>query len=141
MVTDLFSKWVEAFPLVTTDSVTLAKVLVEEVVCRYGVPQYLHSDQGANLVSEVISHYAHCWEYSVHRPLPIIHKEMNKWRGLIAHWRPCFPRLLLMIIKRIGMITCKMSLLHIELPFTSQLDTYHSLLCLAILLAYLCKLC
>ena len=54
VVTDLFSKWVEAFPLVTTDSVTLAKVLVEEVVCRYGVPQYLHSDQGANLVSDVI---------------------------------------------------------------------------------------
>ena len=37
VVTDLFSKWVEAFSLVTTDSVTLAKVLVEEVVCRYGV--------------------------------------------------------------------------------------------------------
>ena len=54
VVTDLFSKWVEAFPQVTTDSVTLAKVLVEEVVCCYGVPQYLHSDQGANLVSDVI---------------------------------------------------------------------------------------
>ena len=54
MVTDLFSKWVEAFPLVKTDSLTLAKVLVEEVVCRYGVPQCLHSDQGANLVSDVI---------------------------------------------------------------------------------------
>ena len=54
VVTDLFSKWVEAFPLVKTDSLTLAKVLVEEVVCRYGVPQYLHSDQGANLVSDVI---------------------------------------------------------------------------------------
>ena len=54
VVTDLFSKWVEAFPLVTTDSITLSKVLVEEVVCHYGVPQYLHSDQGANLVSDVI---------------------------------------------------------------------------------------
>ena len=47
----LFSKWVEVFPLVTTDSVSLVKVLVEEVVCHYGVPQYLHSDQGANLVN------------------------------------------------------------------------------------------
>lgn len=55
VVTDLFRKWVEAFPLVTTDSVTLAKVLVEKVVCRYRVPQYLHSDQGANLVSDVIN--------------------------------------------------------------------------------------
>ena len=54
VVTDLFTKWVEAFPLAKTDSVTLAKVLVNEIVCRYGVPRYLHSDQGANLVSEVI---------------------------------------------------------------------------------------
>ena len=54
VVTDLFSKWVEAFPLVATDSETLASVLVDEVVCRYGVPHVLHSDQGANLNSQVI---------------------------------------------------------------------------------------
>ena len=54
VVTDLFSKSVEAFPLVATDSETLASVLVDEVVCRYGVPRVLHSDQGANLNSQVI---------------------------------------------------------------------------------------
>ena len=37
VITDLFSKWVEAFPLAATDSKTLASVLVDEVVCRYGV--------------------------------------------------------------------------------------------------------
>ena len=55
VITDMFSKWVEAFPLRVTDSETLAKVLVDEVVCRYGVPLTLHSDQGANLNSEVIT--------------------------------------------------------------------------------------
>ena len=54
VITDLFSKWVEAFPLIATDSETLASVLVDEVVCRYGVPRALHSDQGANLNSQVI---------------------------------------------------------------------------------------
>ena len=54
VVTDLFSKWVEAFPLHATDSETLARILVDEIVCRYGVPVYLHSDQGANLNSQVI---------------------------------------------------------------------------------------
>ena len=43
VVTDLFSKWVEAFPLVKTDSLTLAKVLTDEIVCRYGVPEVMHS--------------------------------------------------------------------------------------------------
>lgn len=32
----------------------LATILVDEVICRYSVPTFLHSDQGANLCSEVI---------------------------------------------------------------------------------------
>ena len=55
VITDMFSKWVEAFPLRVTDSETLAKVLVDEIVYRYGVPLYLHSDQGSNFNSEVIT--------------------------------------------------------------------------------------
>ena len=54
VITDLFSKWVEAFPLVGTDSNTLAKILVDEIVCQYGMPEIIHSDQGSNFVSEVI---------------------------------------------------------------------------------------
>ena len=54
VVTDLFTKWVEAFPLCETSSVTLVTVLVDHVICRFGVPVVLHSDQGANPCSEVI---------------------------------------------------------------------------------------
>ena len=50
VITDFFSKWVEAFPLVGTDSNTLAKILVDETVCRYGMPEIIHSDQGSNFV-------------------------------------------------------------------------------------------
>ena len=54
VVTDIFTKWVEAFPLHDTVATTLAKVLVDEVICRYGVPKSIHSDQGANLCSSVV---------------------------------------------------------------------------------------
>ena len=54
VVTDLFSKSTEAFALKTTDSETFARVLVDEVICRYGMPSTLHSDQGANLTSNLI---------------------------------------------------------------------------------------
>ncbi len=54
VVTDLFTKWVEAFPLRDTTSKTLATVLVDQIFSRYGLSAYLHSDQGANLCSEVI---------------------------------------------------------------------------------------
>ena len=54
VVTDLFTKWVEVFPLWSTESTTLAVVLVDEIVCWYGVPHSIHNDQGANLTSAVI---------------------------------------------------------------------------------------
>ena len=43
----------EAFPLQVTDGLTLTSILMDEVICRYGVPQQLHSDQGSNLNAEV----------------------------------------------------------------------------------------
>ena len=43
VITDLFSKWVEAFPVKSTDTETLATLLVNKVICRFGVPHYLHS--------------------------------------------------------------------------------------------------
>ena len=54
VVTDLFTKWVEAFPIHDTTSSTLATMLVDQFISRYSVPVVLHSDQGANLCSEVI---------------------------------------------------------------------------------------
>ena len=54
VVTDLFTKWVEAFPLKDTVSPTLARILVDEVISRYEMPESIHSDQGANLRSELI---------------------------------------------------------------------------------------
>ena len=59
MVTDAFTKWVEAFPLQNTTADTLATYLVNEVVCRYGAPAVIHSDQGANVCSEVVRSLCH----------------------------------------------------------------------------------
>jgi len=53
--TNLKLSRVEAFPLKETTSPTLAATLVDNVICRYGVPENLHSDQGPNFCSEVIT--------------------------------------------------------------------------------------
>ena len=42
----------EAFP---TDTETLATLLIDEVICRFGVPHYIHSDQEANLISNLMA--------------------------------------------------------------------------------------
>ena len=59
VVADYFTKWVEAFALPNQEATTIATKLVEEVICRYGVPRELHSDQGSNFESKVMAEV--CW--------------------------------------------------------------------------------
>ena len=53
VVGDYFSKWTEAFPLPNQEAGTIAKVLTEEWVCRFGAPRSIHSDQGRNFDSNL----------------------------------------------------------------------------------------
>ena len=52
---DYLTKWVEAFPIKDQKAETVARVLVEEVICRHGAPERLLSDQGSNFLSELIA--------------------------------------------------------------------------------------
>ena len=51
---DYLTKWVEAYPLPDQTSETIARVLVDRVICRHGVLREFLSDRGANLLSAVI---------------------------------------------------------------------------------------
>ena len=46
VVSEYFSKWVEAFAIPDQEASTVANLLVREVICRFGVPLFIHSDQG-----------------------------------------------------------------------------------------------
>ena len=54
VTTDLFTKWVEAFPFKDMTATTLATTILNEVIYGYGVPSGLHGDRGTNLCSSVI---------------------------------------------------------------------------------------
>lgn len=51
---DYFTRWVEAIPLPDQRAETVARVVLRDIVSRYGVPVVLHSDRGANFESRVI---------------------------------------------------------------------------------------
>ena len=56
LVVDSFSKWIEAYPLRTQTSLEIAEVLFREYFSRYGYPNQINSDRGANLISRIMQH-------------------------------------------------------------------------------------
>ncbi|XP_039453944.1 LOW QUALITY PROTEIN: uncharacterized protein LOC120432803 [Oreochromis aureus] len=50
---DYFTKWPEAYAVPDQSAVTTAERLVNEMFCRFGVPEELHSDQGRNFKAAV----------------------------------------------------------------------------------------
>ncbi len=54
-ITDYFTKWCDAFPTKDHQAETLADLLTTRWICYHGTPRRLHSDQGRELVGNVIS--------------------------------------------------------------------------------------
>ncbi|KAH9077974.1 hypothetical protein Ae201684P_019080 [Aphanomyces euteiches] len=50
---DYFTRWPEAFAVPDLKTSTFIRILVDEIVCRYGVPNHLLSDRGTNFVSDL----------------------------------------------------------------------------------------
>ena len=120
ITTDMFSKWVEAFPLQVTDSERLAKVLVDEIGCRYGVPPYLHSHQGSYFNSEVIRSLCKQIGIGQTRTTPY-HPQVN---SQVERFNHTLESMLSKIIRNIGMSTYLKHCFHIEPPFMNLQDFY-----------------
>ena len=54
VVSDYFTKWVEAYAIPNQEASTVARVLVDEFFCRFGPPRQLHSDQGRQFESKLM---------------------------------------------------------------------------------------
>jgi len=55
VVSDYFTKWTEAYPMPNMEAATVATLFVHNFVCRFGAPDFLHTDQGRNFESTLMS--------------------------------------------------------------------------------------
>src|ERR1043165_4516025 len=51
---DYFSRWPEARPLRHANATSVATFIYKEIICRYGPPKVIQSDQGTHFVNQVI---------------------------------------------------------------------------------------
>ena len=70
VISDYFTKWTEAFPMPNMEARTVAKILVEEVVARFGIPYTIHSDQGTQYESKLFSEMCNLLEIDKTRTTP-----------------------------------------------------------------------
>ena len=56
---DYLTKWPEVFPTKDQTALTIARLLVDQIVARHGVPSDLLSDRGANFLSHLMQELCH----------------------------------------------------------------------------------
>ena len=76
IIADYFTKWVEAFLLPNQKAKTVADKLVNEVICRFGVPLMIHSDQGRNFESALFAEVCQLLDIQKTRTTPY-HPQSN----------------------------------------------------------------
>ena len=76
IMTDVFTKYTQAFPTNDKKARTVARVLVKECFVRFGVPRRLHSDQGRNFESEIVQEICTMYGIAKSRTTPY-HPEGN----------------------------------------------------------------
>ena len=50
---DYFTKWPEAYPIADQEATTIAEILVQQWMSRFGIPLQIHSHQRTNFSSAV----------------------------------------------------------------------------------------
>ena len=54
-IKDVFTRWLEAFPLKTATAMEVARILNEEIFARYGKCEQIHSDRGTQFTSGMMN--------------------------------------------------------------------------------------
>ena len=71
VVTDYSTKWTESYAIPNQEATTVAEKLVSEFVCHFGVPREIHSDQGSNFESKVMTEVCKLLDIKKTRTTPL----------------------------------------------------------------------
>jgi len=70
VLTDDFTRWADALAIPDASAPTVARVLNQHVFCYFGLPEQIHSDQGAQFQSQLMSNLCRLWGVNQSRTTP-----------------------------------------------------------------------
>ena len=96
VIGDYFTKWMESFAIPNMEAVTVAEAFVFQFVSQFGVPDFLHTDQGRNFESALLKAVCSLLGVSKTRTSPY-HPQSN---GLIERFNHTLLKLLSMATRQ-----------------------------------------
>jgi len=70
VLTDHFTRWADALAIPDASAPTVARVLDQHVFCYFGLPEQIHSDQGAQFQPQLMSDLCRLWGVNQSRTTP-----------------------------------------------------------------------
>ena len=101
-----FTNWAEAFPTPNKEASTVARIIVEQVICRYGCPIAILSDRGKEVDGQLITEICRCldidklhttsYKASTNAAVERFHRTLNSMMGRVVdehqrHWDSMLP--------------------------------------------------
>ena len=76
VVIDYFTKWVEAASYASVTKAVVARFIKKEIICRYGLPERIISDNGLNLNNNTVTEVCTTFKIKHHNSVPY-RRKMN----------------------------------------------------------------
>ena len=70
VVIDYFTKWVEAALYASVTKSVVARFIKREIICRYGLPERIISDNGLNLNNDMVAEVCAQFKIKHHNSVP-----------------------------------------------------------------------
>ena len=70
VVIDYFTKWVEAASYASVTKLVVARFIKREIICRYGLPKRIISDNGLNLNNDMVTEVCTRLKIKHHNSIP-----------------------------------------------------------------------
>jgi RNase H-like domain found in reverse transcriptase/Reverse transcriptase (RNA-dependent DNA polymerase)/Integrase zinc binding domain/Integrase core domain len=118
VIVDYFTRWVELFALRRTTATDIVNILINEVICRYGIPSYILSDNGPQFIADLFSEMCrllgigHKLTANYHPQTNMSERVNRNLKAQIAIYAQSHPGF--------GAKSCKNSPLLFELPLMKQ---------------------